>query len=72
MGDFLAANPLWGVAIDQLAYARRNSELHDTNNGQPVVMEAVERILANFEDPATVLADYQQRLQVALSEEGLR
>jgi len=72
MGDFLAANPLWGVAIDQLPYARRNSELHDTNNGQPVVMEAVERILANFEDPATVLADYQQRLEAALREEGLR
>ncbi len=69
---FLQDNPLWRVPIGQLDYARKNSELHDTRDGQPVVTEVLQQILLRGDDPAIVLPLAQDRLQQALREEGLR
>lgn len=72
MEPFLTEHPLWRVAISELPYARQNSELHDTRDGQPVINNAMERILLRGEDPAVVLPQAQKELDAAIREEGLR
>lgn len=72
MEPFLQENPLWRVAISQLPFARQNSELHDTRDGQPVIIEVMQQILLRGDDPAIVLPLAQRRLEQVLREEGLR
>lgn len=72
MEPFLETNPLWRVAISSLPFARHNSELHDTREGQPVLNDAMERILLRGEDPAVVLPQAQRQLESVIEDEGLR
>lgn len=69
---FMAENPLFRVAVDQLQYARNQSELNGTAEASSILGTALERVFIVGEDPAAVLPEAQEEIQAAIQEEGLR
>jgi sn-glycerol 3-phosphate transport system substrate-binding protein len=72
MEDFLVENPEWRTSIEQLQFARNQSELNGTREARAELNEALERIFIGGEDPAVILPAAQEAVQAALQLEGLR
>ncbi len=72
MEAFLNEHPEQKVSIDQMAYARGQSELNASGRGNSEIQKIYERILIGNEDPAVLLPEAQKLIQQIFVEDGLK
>lgn len=72
MQDFLAENPQYQTSIDQLQYARNQSELNGVRDANTELRSYLDRIVLAGEDPAVVLPEAQAAVQASFESLGLR
>lgn len=72
MADFLASNPRYKVAVDQMAWSRPQSNIQTIPRAANIYFDAMLQVFQGGKDPKTLMPEVQKQVQAILKEEGFR
>lgn len=72
MADFLAQNPRYKVAVDQMAWSRPQSSIQQVPRAANIYFDAMLQVLQGGKDPKTLMPEVQKQVEAVLKEDGYK